>query len=158
MERYTMRVTRPFRFTALVAFLFAAFASAALAAPDGWKDDFDAAVKAANESGKHVLVDFTGSDWCGWCIRLTDEVFSKSAFKEFAEDKLILVKVDFPRGKEVPAEVMERNRELAQEYGVRGFPTIILLDSEGKEVARTGYRRGGAEAYVKHLEDLLASN
>ncbi|MCC5806716.1 MAG: thioredoxin family protein [Opitutales bacterium] len=153
-----MRVSLPICFTALVAILVVAFASVAYAAPDGWKDDFDAAVKEAKESGKHVLVDFTGSDWCGWCIRLTDEVFSKSAFKEFAKDKLILVKVDFPRGKEVPAEVMERNRELAQKYGVRGFPTIVLLDPEGEEVARTGYRRGGAEAYVKHLEDLLASN
>ncbi len=152
-----MKTPRLFRFTALMAFFFAALASAQ-AAPDGWKDDFDAAVKAAKDSGKHVLVDFTGSDWCGWCIRLTDEVFSKSAFKEYAEDNLILVKVDFPRGKEVPAEVMERNRELAREYGVRGFPTIVLLDPEGKEVARTGYRRGGADAYVKHLEELLAAN
>ncbi len=151
------RIPSRCNFAALAAFVFAAFTVAVHAAPDGWKDDFDAAVKAAKDSGKHVLVDFTGSDWCGWCIRLTDEVFSKSAFKEFAEENLILVKVDFPRGKELPAEVMQRNRELAQEYGVRGFPTIVILDSEGKEVARTGYRRGGAEAYVKHLKELLAA-
>lgn len=149
-------ISRRFRFTAVIAFFAAA--AAMHAAPEGWKDDFDAAVKAANDSGKHVLVDFTGSDWCGWCIRLTDEVFSQSAFKEYAGDNLVLVKVDFPRRKEIPESVMARNRELAQEFGVRGFPTIVLLDSDGEEVARTGYRRGGAEAYVKHLKELLASN
>lgn len=139
--------------TALVA-LLAACALPALADKEGWVTDFEAAKQQAAEEGKHLLLDFTGSDWCGWCIKLDEEVFSQAAFKEAAPEKFILVELDFPNSIPQPDELKAQNAELAKTYGVQGYPTIILLDSEGELYGQTGYRDGGAEAYLAHLDEL----
>lgn len=119
-----------------------------------WLTDFEEGKKAAAESGKTLLVDFTGSDWCHWCIQLKEEVFSKEAFA-VAEDKYVLVELDFPQAEDVIApEQRAKNEEFAQKLGVRGFPTIMLFDEKGRPFARTGYEAGGPEAYLKHLEEL----
>lgn len=123
----------------------------------GWMTDFEAAKAKAEAEEKPMLVDFTGSDWCGWCIKLDKEVFSKAAFKDYASENLILVEIDFPRGKQQSDEIKEQNQALAEKYGIRGFPTILVMDSDGKEVERTGYRRGGPEKYVEHLKGILAA-
>ena len=120
-----------------------------------WLNNYSEAVKQAKESGKPILVDFTGSDWCGWCIKLDKEVFSKPAFAEYAAAHLILLKVDFPQKTVLPKEVAEQNDIMAKAYDVEGFPTIVLIKVDGEELARTGYQAGGAEKYVKHLEKLL---
>lgn len=120
-----------------------------------WLTDFEKAKQQAEEQNRPILADFSGSDWCGWCIRLKKEVFSKNEFKEFAEEELVLLLVDFPRNKEQSAEVKQQNQKLAQKYGVKGFPTILLLNPEGEKIERTGYKRGGAEKYVEHLKKLL---
>ncbi|MCE5279719.1 MAG: thioredoxin family protein [Planctomycetaceae bacterium] len=121
-----------------------------------WLEDFEAAKAAAAASGKPMLVDFTGSDWCGWCIKLDNEVFSKPAFEAYARENLILVKLDFPKRKELPAAIKSQNESLSRQYGVRGFPTILLVSPDGGVIARTGYRPGGAESYVEHLKTLLS--
>lgn len=121
----------------------------------GWMTDFEAAQAKAKAEGKPMLVDFTGSDWCGWCIKLDKEVFSKAAFKEYASENLILVEIDFPRGKKQSAELKAQNEALAEKYGIRGFPTILLMDSTGEVIEKTGYRRGGPEKYVEHLKGIL---
>lgn len=121
-----------------------------------WITDFDAAKAKAEADGKPMLVDFTGSDWCGWCIKLDKEVFSKEAFKDYAAKNLILVEIDFPRQKAQSDKLKAQNRALAEKYGVRGFPTILLLDADGEVIKKTGYRRGGAEKYVEHLKGILA--
>jgi thioredoxin-related protein len=130
---------------------------ATLGAAEGWLNDFEAAKEQAAVEGKPMLVDFTGSDWCIWCIKLNDEVFSQAAFKDFAEEKLVLVELDFPRSKAQPAELRAQNEALAGQYGIRGFPTVLVLSPEGELIERTGYRRGGAEDYVAHIEEILAS-
>jgi len=139
----------------LAACLAAAGAWTAEAAESGWLTDFAKAKKQAAEQNKLILADFSGSDWCGWCIRLDREVFSQEAFRKFAADKLVLFLADFPRAKEQPDAVKTQNKRLASEYQIRGFPTVLLLDSEGQVKARTGYQRGGAEAYVQHLQELM---
>lgn len=123
-----------------------------------WETDFEHAQKLASESGKYMLLDFTGSDWCGWCIRLKDEVFSKKSFLAYAKEKLVLVQVDFPRKKAQSKELKEQNQALASKYGIRGYPTIIILSPKGDFVQQTGYQAGGAEAYVEHLEELIAQS
>ena len=123
-----------------------------------WGTDFEHAQKLASESGKYMLLDFTGSDWCGWCIRLKDEVFSKKSFLAYAKEKLVLVQVDFPRKKAQSKELKEQNQALASKYGIRGYPTIIILSPKGDFVQQTGYQAGGAEAYVEHLEELIAQS
>jgi len=122
-----------------------------------WLDDYSEALRQAKEMNRPVLVDYTGSDWCSWCMKLDKEVFSQSAFIDYAKSSLILVKVDFPRRKSQTPEQQATNEKLMNQYGVQGFPTIILLSAEGKELNRTGYQPGGAEAYVKHLQGLLAT-
>jgi len=134
------------------------FSAVSAFAGEGWVTDFEAASKQAKEEGKYMLLDFTGSDWCGWCIKLDKEVFSKSAFKDFAKENLIAVELDFPRRKEISDETKKQNEALAQKYGIRGFPTILILSPEGELVQKTGYRKGGADAYVKHIEEIIAKH
>ena len=120
-----------------------------------WDEQMSSALARARKLRRPILVNFTGSDWCGWCIRLDKEVFSTPAFKEYAAKNLVLLKIDFPRNKwQTPAE-RKANMDLARKYGVQGYPTILLLNSKGDVIARTGYRRGGAAAYIRHLQKLL---
>lgn len=120
-----------------------------------WETNLETAIKKAKAENKSILVNFTGSDWCIWCQRLTDEVFSKSEFEKYAEEKLILVKLDFPRDIEQTQETKMYNNQLAQKYGIQGFPTILLLNSSGVLIAQTGYQPGGAANYVTHLKSYL---
>ena len=129
----------------------------AFAGGEGWSSDFEAAKKQAADSKKDLLIDFTGSDWCGWCIKLNKEVFSQEPFKAGVKDKFVLVELDYPRDKsKLSAATLKQNEELAKKYPVGGFPTILLTDAEGKPFASTGYQTGGPEAYVKHLDELRA--
>jgi len=121
-----------------------------------WLTNIDEAKKEASERGVKILVDFSGSDWCGWCIKLDNEVFSKGAFKKYAKDNLVLFVADFPRSKKQSADVKKQNEALARKYGIRGFPTVLLLDSTGKEIARIGYEPGGPEKYVEHIKSLIS--
>lgn len=128
----------------------------ALAAAADWETDFEKAKLKAERGGKFLLLDFSGSDWCGWCMKLDAEVFSKRDFKKYAKDNLILVLVDFPHGKKLPKKETARNEALREQYGIRGYPTVVLALPSGDEVARTGYLEGGPEKYVAHLQELLA--
>ena len=123
--------------------------------PGTWLTDYEEALRVAKEINKPILVNFTGSDWCSWCMKLSGEVFTKDAFIDYAKSSLVLLKLDFPRKKAQSAEEKAANEKLMNEYGVQGFPTIVLLSAEGKELNRTGYQPGGAAAYVKHLQELL---
>lgn len=117
-----------------------------------WHDNVDEALKIAQKENKTVLLNFTGSDWCIWCKRLNDEVFSKDEFAAYADKNLVLVKVDFPRQKEQTPETRYYNQQLAAQYRVEGYPTIILLRKDGSELGVTGYQEGGAANYVQHLK------
>jgi len=120
-----------------------------------WEENLETALQKAKAENKAVLVNFTGSDWCQWCIKLSDEVFSKSEFEDYAEDNLILVRLDFPRSIEQSAETKLYNNQLAQRYGVQGFPTVLLFNSQGQMVLQTGYQPGGPVSYINHLKNSL---
>jgi len=120
-----------------------------------WETDFKKASSAAKASGKYMLLDFSGSDWCGWCIRLEKEVFSQDAFKDFAEKNLVCVLVDFPRAKEQTEELKRQNLDLERKYDIKGYPTIIVLSPDGKPVAKTGYLQGGPWEYARHLKKII---
>jgi len=126
-------------------------------ASEGWETDFAKASAKAKAEGKYMLIDFSGSDWCGWCVKLDKEVFSKAAFKEYAKDNLVLVLADFPRDKsKQSAELQKQNNELKDKFGIRGFPTVYILSPEGKTVNQTGYQPGGPEAYVDYIKKIIA--
>jgi len=120
-----------------------------------WTEDLDAALKTAARTNRPILVDFQGSDWCGWCIKLHDEVFDTDEFKKYAAENLVLVSIDFPRSKKQSAEIKQRNGKLAARYSVRGFPTVVMLDSAGKEIGRTGYVRGGPKAFIQEVDRII---
>lgn len=126
------------------------------AADDTWTHDFEAAKKQAATANKSLLIDFTGSDWCGWCMKLREEVFDHDAFKDGVRDAFVLVELDYPRDKSAMSEeTIAQNDVLLKTYGVQGYPTILLTDAEGRPFGKTGYRQGGPEAYVEHLKELL---
>ena len=120
-----------------------------------WETDFAKASTNASKSGLYMLLDFSGSDWCGWCMKLDEEVFSKADFKKYAKENLVCVVVDFPHQKKQSKKVKEQNAELAKKYGVKGYPTVIILSPEGSLAGRTGYQEGGARMYVEHLKTMI---
>ena len=101
-----------------------------------------------------MLLDFTGSDWCGWCMKLDKEVFSKPEFKSYAKANLVLVEVDFPQGKKLSKKVKEQNEKLKGEHGITGYPSIIVLNPEGSKVGKLGYMEGGPKNFIAKLDEL----
>ncbi len=120
----------------------------------GWITSYEQGQQEAKANNKLVLLDFTGSDWCGWCILLDREVFSKPQFKEYASKNLVLVEVDFPKMKYVSAATRAQNERLAMRYQIQAFPTIIVLNGDGQIVGELGYMQGGPDAFIAVLEKL----
>ncbi|MFC1568626.1 thioredoxin family protein [bacterium] len=123
-----------------------------------WFDDFEAAKAEAKSTGKYIFLNFSGSDWCGWCIKLSDEVLTQKAFLNYAKNNLVLTIADFPRRKKQAESLKKQNEELAKKYKVQGFPTVMILDPDGNLVYQTGYRAGGAEVYVTHVQEIIKTD
>ena len=123
-------------------------------AKPGWFTSYELAQKEASSKNRLLLMDFTGSDWCGWCIMLDKEVFSKPEFKEYASKNLVLLELDFPRSKKMPPDTAKQNERLAVKYGIQGFPTVVVFDSNGKPLGALGYQAGGPQAFIAQLEKL----
>ncbi len=105
------------------------------AAVGKWTMDYATATKLASEKKLPMLLNFTGSDWCGWCKLMDQQVFAQDEWKKFAAENVVLVTLDFPNDKSiVPEKYVERNNELQQKFGVQGFPTYIILESDGETV------------------------
>lgn len=134
----------------LLSLLCAAIAAPAFAG--GWADNYQQALATAAKENKKVLLDFTGSDWCGWCIKLKKETFDQPAFKDYADKNLVLVEVDFPQGKSLSPEVKKQNDALQNQYKVQGFPTLVVLDPQGKVIKQqSGYIPGGPAGFIAWL-------
>ncbi len=142
----------------LLSVLFASLLGITSASAGGeeWTTDYEAALKQAADEKKNLLIDFTGSDWCGWCIKLVKEVFSHDEFKAGVKDTFVLVEIDYPRdkSKQTPL-VIAQNETLKTKYAIQGYPTILLTDEKGKPFASTGYQAGGPAKYVEHLNELI---
>ena len=119
-----------------------------------WTTDYKAALDQAKSQQKLVLLDFTGSDWCGYCKLLDKEVFTEQAFKDFADKNYIEVTVDFPQEKQLPDDLQKQNNDLKDKFNIEGFPTLIVLSADGKELGRqTGYDPGsGPDAVIAKLK------
>jgi len=138
--------------TWLASFTAIALTATAFAA-EGWETDLDKAIEKAKAEKKSVLVEFTGSDWCPPCIAMRKNVFTKKEFIEAASKKFVLVELDFPKGDK---ELAEKNQPLAEKYEIEGFPTVVLLDSEGKEFTRfVASQFPKVEDFLKHLDEAL---
>jgi protein disulfide-isomerase len=124
------------------------------AAELSWLTDLPNAKVKAKSENKLVLMDFTGSDWCIWCKRLKQEVLSTPEFIEYANKNLVAVEVDFPRQTPQSEELKKANQALQRAYAIEGYPTIIVLDGEGKKVGTLGYEEGGPKPFIARIEAL----
>ena len=132
--------------------------ASATSTPAGWTDDFEAAKKQAASEDKLLLVDFSGSDWCGWCKKLDREVFAKPEFLKGVKNDFVLVMIDSPKDKSLLSEkAAKQNPELQRHYKISGYPTVLILDAAGEVLEKTGYREGGPKKYVKYLLDVKKS-
>jgi protein disulfide-isomerase len=123
------------------------------AAESTWLTDLPKAEAQAKAENKIVLIDFTGSDWCGWCIKFKKDVLDTPEFQAYAAKNVVLVELDFPSKKEQGADLKKANAALKQQYDVSGFPTFVVLDKNGKEIGRqVGYAKGGPKAFIEKLE------
>ena len=119
-----------------------------------WTTDLPAAKTAAKKDNKLVLIDFTGSDWCGFCIKMHKDVFSTPEFQNYAKTNLVLVEIDFPSRKAQKPALKKANAELKQKFAIKGFPTYIVLDGDGKQLwEQVGYLPGGPSAFIAKLEE-----
>ena len=132
-----------------------ALSSASCARADqAWTTDYKKAQEEAKAGHKLLLLDFTGSDWCGYCFQFDKAILSQSQFKDYASKNLVLLELDFPRRKQMPAETAAQNERLLMKYGIQGFPTVVVFDSSGKPLGALGYQAGGPQAFIAVLEKL----
>ena len=130
------------------------FTAGILKADDAWTTDYNKALAQAKAEKKMVLLDFTGSDWCPWCIKLDKEVFAQPKFQDYAKKNLILVEVDFPDKKPQSAELKKQNADLQDKYAIQGYPTVVVLNPDGKKVGELGYEPGGPDVFLANLAKL----
>jgi protein disulfide-isomerase len=132
--------------------------STAVAADLNWLTDLPKAQAEAKAENKLVLLNFTGSDWCEWCIKLDEDTFSKPEFADYAKTNLVLVKLDFPQKTKLPADLQKANDALQAKYDSEGaFPTLILMKPDGTVIwKQEGYLEGGPKAMIAELDKAKA--
>ena len=131
-----------------------------------WHTDLSKAVSISINEKKPIMLFFTGSDWCGWCMRLKKEVFNHEKFKIWSDDQIILVELDFPRRKKLEPNILNQNRELARIFGVSGYPTCWLVKPQVLEnskvnflkLGKLGYVAGGTDKWISVAEKFLIKN
>jgi thioredoxin-related protein len=122
-----------------------------------WLDNFKTASDLAKAQNKSLLLNFTGSDWCPWCIKMDQEVLDTAAFKSYAAQNLVLMTVDFPQHTQLPSTVTDQNASLQQKYNIEGFPTFVLLSPSGQQLKQmVGYQQGGPSAFIDQIKQALA--
>ncbi|ESU21036.1 thioredoxin [Flavobacterium enshiense DK69] len=130
-----------------------------------WHTSIDKAMEVSKQEKKPMMLFFTGSDWCGWCVRLQKEVFYKEEFVKWAKENVVLVEVDFPRKKQLEPILQQQNYALQNAFGVQGYPTVWFVNADIKEgktnftqLGRTGYVAGGPEAWISGANQILTNN
>ena len=117
-----------------------------------WLTDVSQAIEQSKVSGKPIFAFFTGKEWCSWCKKLERQILSKEQFINYAKENLVLLELDFPRGRR---NLPQKQIELARKFNIRGYPTVILMDSSTNKIAKTGYESMSPEQYVDHVKVLL---
>lgn len=124
-----------------------------------WQTDYNAALKQAAAENKYVLVSISGLEWCGWCKALESEVFSKTEFIAYAKDNLICVLLDFNHsGRATNAEFAKQHEMLLEKFKIEGFPTVLILNPQGKGIVRDGYQPGGPAKYVEFIKGVITAD
>ena len=143
------------------AAIVASVASAAEVAEKGaelgkWTSDAPAAQELAKKTGKPLFIQFTGSDWCGWCKLMDGKVFSTAEWADYAKDNLVLLYIDFPRGKQQSKELEDQNEKLSEQYGIGGVPTYLIVDAQGKQLGQLGASQDATpESFIQAVKETL---
>jgi protein disulfide-isomerase len=143
----------------MLRFLALALLVLPLAASE-WGSDYQAALETAKKEKKNLLLNFTGSGWCTWCVKLKKEVFDTQEFKDWAGKSFVLVELDFPRSDNTDTRtpaVKKQNNELAATHKVQGYPTVILLGPDGEKLGELGYTAGGSKAWIARAKLVMAA-
>ena len=117
-----------------------------------WFTDVDRALMASQNTGKSIFVFFTGKDWCSWCRKLDRQILVEKDFIDYANENLILLELDFPKGKR---DLPQRQIELARKFQIRSYPTVILMDAYKNEIGRTGYQAMSPIQYTEHINSII---
>ena len=125
--------------------------------PIAWETSHRRAIDEAGESGKIVMLWFTGSYWCKYCTLLEEEVFHTTTFNEWYADKIVPVMIDFPRQTDLPEQLAQQNEELKNQYNelVQSYPTVLFVDTDGNVLGKLGYMKGGPEHWIQQAEGML---
>ena len=129
-----------------------------------WQTDMNKAMAISKKSKKPLFLFFTGSDWCGWCIRLQKEVFKTPEFEKWAKKNVVLVELDFPRQTPQLPAIQKQNSELQQTFAVQGYPTVWFVKASKKDgkinlekIGSTGYLAGGPTTWLAAANQILAN-
>ena len=123
-----------------------------------WLDSYDEAVELASQTGRPILADFTGSNWCGYCVKLKKEVFNTPEFNAWAAQNVVLLELDFPRPNKQPDWIKKQNNELRNRYEIDSYPTVLILNADGSVIGSQGYMRGGPERWVAIADNTVKAN
>jgi thioredoxin-related protein len=118
----------------------------------GWIEDFGKAEAIARQQKRYIFIAFTSMDGGEWSKKMFDEIFETEAFKDYARHHLVLVKLDFPTATTQPETLKTQNRTLAERFNIRGFPTVVVLNAQGKKLGESKYMKGGPDAFLKQLD------
>ena len=121
-----------------------------------WTQSYEAALQMANETGKPILANFTGSDWCHWCKQLHREVFNQPEFAEWAAEHVVLLELDFPQQSEQDESLRLQNDSLAKQYSINSYPTVVILTAQGSEIGRLGYVKGGPRNWIEAAQSQMS--
>ena len=149
---------------ALIALLFILGSYAVEAQELVWNNNLKNSIEVSKKTKKPLLLFFTGSDWCGWCIRLQTEVFKTPEFVKWANENVVLVELDFPRRTVLAPEITEQNNQLQQFFAVQGYPTVWFVNASKKDgkinlekLGSTGYLAGGPSAWLANANQILGN-
>lgn len=123
-----------------------------------WQHNFEKAKEIAFQENKPIILVFSGSDWCGPCIKLDNQIWKSDEFKNYANNNYILVKADFPRKKSnsLSKEQLTHNENLAEKYNKKGyFPLVVVFNADGKVLGETGYKNISPKEYIQHLQSFI---
>ena len=121
-----------------------------------WHELMVVAQRKSAQTGKPILVDFTGSDWCHWCVKLKEDVFETETFKKWAVENVILLELDYPKSVEQRPEIKQQNADMAERYNIDSYPTVLLLEANGDVLGKLGYQ-AEPDAWISTAETFLPS-
>jgi len=119
-----------------------------------WQTNYNNALAQAKQKSLPVVLFFTGSDWCTWCNKIENEALDTPEFAQAADGKFIFVKLDYPMYKKLDGQTTQQNNSLKQKYDIKGYPTVIIIDSNERVLGSTGYVAGGGRNYANHLRSI----